>query len=144
MTEYGQVRRLLATYALTLDAADIDGCLRLFEVDGEFLVYGKTLKGRDRIRRLFETAPQGMHLIGAMHIAVNGDQAIARSQVLFVDSSPLLLRPALYDDELTKLADRWLFRRRRCQFITATGAGRPPGGESRQIGRSQRFGSRGA
>jgi uncharacterized protein (TIGR02246 family) len=120
------IRDLLATYALTLDADDIDGCLELFADDGEFQVYGKTLS-RDRIRKMFIRAPRGMHLTGATQINVDGPTATARSQVLFVDSSTHQMRPALYDDELViDAAGQWRFRSRRCQFITGSGLSDSP------------------
>ena len=34
--------------------------------------------------------------------------------------------PALFDDELSRDATRWRFRRRRCRFITSAGLGDRP------------------
>jgi len=127
--EQDAIRELLAEYALALDADDVDGCVQLFTEDGEFVVYGKTLTGRDKIGRMFTRAPSGLHLIGATHIDVRGSVAAVRSQVLFVDASTHEMRPALYDDELTKTTGRWQFRRRRCQFITGGGLSDTPGQE---------------
>ena len=126
MTAENEVRDLLAAYALALDADDIDGCLALFTEDGEFCVYGKTWSGHERIRKMLRLAPRGLHLTGAAVVAVHGDTASARSQVLFVDSTTHGLRPALYDDELAIAGGRWRFRRRRCQFITPTGLSDTP------------------
>lgn len=121
MTDHDAIRDLLAGYALTLDADDIDGCLALFAEDGEFLVYGKALAGIERIRTMLTRAPRGMHLTGAAVIDARPGGAVVRSQVLFVDSANHQLRPALYDDDLVERDGRWLFRRRRCRFITADG-----------------------
>jgi uncharacterized protein (TIGR02246 family) len=125
MTDHGndqtEIRDLLATYALTLDVDDVDRCLSLFTDDAEFVVFGKTLSGHDRIRKMLTRAPRGMHLTGATFAEINGHAASVRSQVLFVDSSTHELRPALYDDYVIKAAGRWRFQRRRCQFITANG-----------------------
>jgi hypothetical protein len=120
INEPAAIRELLATYALTLDVNDLDGCLELFTDDGEFEVYGKTLS-RERIHKMFSRAPHGMHLTGAVLIDVSGADATVRSQVLFVDSRTHEMRPAIYDDVLVNVAGRWRFRRRRCQFITASG-----------------------
>ena len=117
---------LLAAYALTLDADDIDACLGLFSADGEFVVFGKTLSGPDGIRRMLTRAPRGLHLTGATLIDIGDRTATARTQVLFMDTSTGDLRPALYDDELVKLDGRWRFRRRRCRFITADGLADSP------------------
>lgn len=120
MCDEKKIRELLATYALTLDVDDFDGCLKLFTDDGEFMVYGRTWAG-ERIREMFTRAPRGMHLCGATLVDLHGETATARSQMLFIDSATHELRPALYDDDLVRFQGRWRFRRRRCQFITAEG-----------------------
>jgi uncharacterized protein (TIGR02246 family) len=120
------IRDLLACYALALDTDDIDRCLDLFTVDGEFVVFGREFSGRDEIRAMLESAPRGLHLTGVSSIDVSGDTATARSQVLLVEAGTMHLRPALFDDELSRDGRRWRFRRRRCRFITGEGlADRP-------------------
>lgn len=121
-----EIRQLLADYALTLDAGDADKCVRLFTADAEFRVYGRTFAGHEGISRMFRDAPHGLHLTGAARIDLRGDSATARSQVLFVRAGDLELRPALYDDELFRDGDRWLFRRRRCRFVTSHGLSDSP------------------
>ncbi|WP_201359433.1 nuclear transport factor 2 family protein [Mycobacterium paraintracellulare] len=120
------IRDLIAGYALALDAGDVDGCVRLFASDGEFLVYGKTFAGHDGIAGMFRAAARGLHLTGVSRITVDGDRASARSQVLFVRCGDLQLRPALYDDELTRVDGQWRFARRRCRFITSGGLAESP------------------
>jgi uncharacterized protein (TIGR02246 family) len=120
------IRELIAGYALALDAGDIDGCLQLFADDAEFLVYGRSFAGRDGIGKMFRDAPRGLHLTGVSRIDVRDDTASARSQVLFVRAGGLQLRPALYDDELTRVDGHWRFRRRRCRFITSAGLADSP------------------
>ena len=120
------IRDLLASYALTLDADDIEACLDLFTDDGEFAVYGQALVGRERIGKMFTRAPNGMHLTGATRIDVRGQTATVRSQVLFVRASTHDMRPALYDDELVNIDGQWRFRSRRCQFITGSGLSDSP------------------
>lgn len=120
------IRDLIAGYALALDAGDVDGCVRLFASDGEFLVYGRTFAGHDGIAGMFRAAARGLHLTGVSRITVDGDRASARSQVLFVRCGDLQLRPALYDDELTRVDGQWRFARRRCRFITSGGLAESP------------------
>ncbi|OCB17751.1 hypothetical protein A5674_11335 [Mycobacterium malmoense] len=120
------IRELVAGYALALDAGDIDQCLGLFTPDAEFKVYGRTFAGHDGIGKMFRDAPRGLHLTGVSRIDVRGDTATARSQVLFVRSGYLHLRPALYDDELVRTDTQWRFRRRRCQFVTSSGLSDSP------------------
>jgi SnoaL-like domain len=120
------IRELIAGYALTLDAGDIDECVQLFTCDGEFLVYGRSFARHDGIAEMFRAAPHGLHLTGVSHIDVDGDAATARSQVLFVRAGDFVLRPALYDDELVRIDGRWRFQRRRCRFITSAGLADSP------------------
>lgn len=127
--DHAAIRELLARYALTLDAGDIDGCVQLFTADGEFLVYGRTFAGHDGIGAMFRAAPRGLHLTGVSQIDLGDHTATTRSQVLFVRAADHRLRPALYDDELVRQVagdGRWRFWRRRCRFITADGLSDSP------------------
>ncbi|WAC91344.1 nuclear transport factor 2 family protein [Mycobacterium sp. Aquia_213] len=123
------IRELIAGYALTLDAGDIDACAQLFTTDGEFLVYGRTFAGHQEIAKMFRDAPRGLHLTGVSRIDIGPDDpdtATARSQVLFVRAGDLHLRPALYDDQLVRRDRQWRFQQRRCQFITGHGLSDSP------------------
>ncbi|HWS93669.1 MAG TPA: nuclear transport factor 2 family protein, partial [Mycobacterium sp.] len=130
MTDHeAAIRELIANYALALDAGDIDGCVKLFVEDSEFLVYGRSFVGHADIGKMFGDAPRGLHLTGVSRIAVRDDTATARSQVLFVRAGDLHLRPALYDDELVRDptdSGHWRFRRRRCRFVTSAGLADSP------------------
>ncbi len=119
--DHARIRALLAGYALALDVGDVDECVQLFAPDGEFLVYGKTFAGHDGIAGMFHAAARGLHLNGSARIEVEGERATARSQVLFVRAGDLQLRPAIYDDELTRIGGHWRFARRRCRFVTSAG-----------------------
>jgi uncharacterized protein (TIGR02246 family) len=132
-TDDAEIRELIAGYALALDAGDIDECVGLFAPDAEFLVYGRVFAGRDGIGEMFRAAPRGLHLTGVSRIEVGGSgdgaterTARARTQVLFVRAVDFNQRLALYDDELTRPNGRWLFGRRRCQFVTSTGLSDSP------------------
>lgn len=120
------IRELLADYALALDVGDVDDCVQLFAPDGEFLVYGKTFAGHDAIAGMFRAAARGLHLNGSARIEVVGEWATARSQVLFVRAGDLQLRPAIYDDELTRTTGQWRFAQRRCRFVTSAGLANSP------------------
>ncbi|RAU99077.1 nuclear transport factor 2 family protein [Mycobacterium colombiense] len=124
--DHAAIRELLAGYALALDAGDVEECVQLFASDGEFLVYGRTFAGRADIAGMFHEAARGLHLTGSARIEVDGQRATARSQVLFVRAGDLQLRPALYDDELTRIDGRWRFARRRCRFVTSAGLANSP------------------
>jgi uncharacterized protein (TIGR02246 family) len=121
-----EIDDLIARYALALDADDIDGCVGLFTPDCEYLVFGKTLVGPDKVRRMFTRAPRGMHLTGVSTVRIDGDTATGRTQVLFVEAGTHTMRPALYDDDFVKVDGRWRFKRRRCQFLTVDGLSDSP------------------
>jgi uncharacterized protein (TIGR02246 family) len=125
MSDEKEIRDLIAAYALALDVGDFEACLNLFADDGEFMVYGKALSG-EQIREMFTRAPRGQHLCGATLVDLHGDEATARTQVLFINSSTHELRSALYDDELVRNQGHWRFRRRKCQFLTAEGLSDSP------------------
>jgi uncharacterized protein (TIGR02246 family) len=120
------IRDLIACYALALDTDDIDRCVDLFTDDGAFVVFGREFNGHDQIRAMFESAPRGLHLTGVSSVEVSGDAATARSQVLLVEAGTQHLRPALFDDELSRDGRQWRFRRRRCRFVTSGGLGDRP------------------
>jgi uncharacterized protein (TIGR02246 family) len=123
------IRELIADYALALDEGDVDGCVKLFTVDAQFLVYGRSFTGHEGIGQMFRDAPRGLHLTGVSRIDVRGNTATALSQVLFVRAGSLQLRPALYDDELARSVTeggQWRFQRRRCRFITSHGLSDSP------------------
>ena len=124
--DQARIRELLAGYALALDVGDVDECVQLFAPDGEFLVYGRTFAGHDGIAGMFHAAARGLHLNGSARIEVEGECATARSQVLFVRAGDLQLRPAIYDDELTRIGGQWRFARRRCRFVTRAGLADSP------------------
>jgi uncharacterized protein (TIGR02246 family) len=126
MSAVDAIRELLAAYALALDADDIAECVKLFTEDAEFEVYGRTFAGQDGIGTMFRDAPNGLHLIGAAGIDVREDTASVRSQMLFVDAGTQRTRSALYDDDLVRREGQWLFRRRRCRFITSGGLSARP------------------
>jgi uncharacterized protein (TIGR02246 family) len=126
MTKDAAIRDLLARYALALDTDDLDGCLQLFTENAEFHVMGRVFTGRDGIRKMLQSAPRGLHLTGMTRIDVDGNTATARSQVLFVDAATHQLRPALFDDELSRDSEQWRLRCRRCRFITSSGLGEYP------------------
>jgi uncharacterized protein (TIGR02246 family) len=121
MSDADAIRNLLADYALALDADDIGECLRLFTQDAEFEVYGRQFAGRDGIATMFREAPKGLHLTGASRVDIRDDTATVRSQMLFVGAGTQQLRSALYDDDLVRRDGQWLFRGRRCRFITGAG-----------------------
>ena len=127
--DYTAIANLLAEYCLALDHDEVDRCVGLFTDDGAFEVYGRSFEGRDRIRKMMESAPSGLHLGGPPWVeTVEGDRARTRQNLLFVDRTSGEFRRTLYTDELHRSPDGWRIRRRRCQFITVEGVRDRPDG----------------
>jgi ketosteroid isomerase-like protein len=120
--DYAAIANLLAQYCLALDHDEVDRCVELFTDDGSFQVYGRSFDGRDRIRRMMQSAPGGLHLGGPPLVElVDGDRAFTKQNLLFIDRGGAEFRRTLYTDELLRTSEGWRIRKRRCQFITAEG-----------------------
>ncbi len=120
--DYTAIANLLAEYCLALDHDEVDRCVDLFTEDGSFEVYGRSFDGRDRIRKMMLSAPAGLHLGGPPLVElVDGDRAVTKQNLLFIDRTGGEFRRTLYSDELRRTDDGWRIQKRRCQFITADG-----------------------
>ena len=115
------IDNLLATYVLSLDVDDIDTAVKLFVENGEVRTYGRALTGRDRLRRMFEDAPRGLHLAGRSLITPSPGGATVRQQLVFFPADRSAHRLVIYDDHVVHVGDRWLFRSRQCRFMTEQG-----------------------
>ena len=112
---------LLASYCLRMDRRDAQGWAELFTPDGQFFAFGRSFDGHERLRRLAEESPLGVHLGGQPVIEVAGDDATAEQGFVFVYADDHHLRIGFYDDELVRTDAGWRFRTRRCTFQTADG-----------------------
>jgi len=116
-----QIDDLLTAYAIALDVDDIDECVQLFTPGGGFEVYGRRFEGWDGLRKMMTAAPRGMHFAGRAQIAVDGDRATVRSQLIFIEAAMSETRLAIYDDVVVKVDEQWRFETRRCRFLTPEG-----------------------
>ena len=120
--DYVAIANLLAQYCLALDHDEVDRCVDLFTEDGSFEVYGRSFNGRERIRKMMLSAPGGLHLGGPPLVElVDGDRAVTKQNLLFIDRAGGEFRRTLYDDELRRTSEGWRIKKRRCRFITAEG-----------------------
>jgi len=128
---------LIARYASTLDAGDLDGYANNFAPDG---VLFEQHRGREQIRAyvamLFQNGRAGplpngdvayRHFVGSPTIDGAGDRASVHSYLLWVNmgSEPPVSSAAEYLDDCVKLDGRWYFANRRLRRL----AGRFPGSE---------------
>lgn len=115
------IDRLLAAYVLTLDVDDFDAAVSLFTAEGEFRTYGRSFVGRERIRRMFEAAPRGLHLAGRSLVTPAREGAAVRQQLVFFPADRSPHRLAIYDDIVVLADGQWLFQSRECRFMTERG-----------------------
>jgi uncharacterized protein (TIGR02246 family) len=128
-SDMAEIVNLFARYCLTLDHHDIEGWVSLFTSDATYVVYGRSFDGHDGLRAMMEAAPRGLHLGGPPEIELQGDRAVTRQDLLFVQADTQELRLAVYTDDLVRTAnDGWRIASRRCQFMGRDGvlADRPP------------------
>lgn len=118
------VINLIASYAVYLDTADLDGYVANFAPDGVIEHSNGRCQGRAEIRawvagilgdrRAGDSSPF-RHVLGLPHIEGDSERCRARTYVLIPREQegrltlPMLL---VYVDECVKLGGRWLFAKR--------------------------------
>ena len=112
---------LLARYCSTMDRRDADGWAELFTDDGQFFAFGRSFDGHDRLRKLAAESPLGVHIGSEPVFALDGDEAAAQQNFVFVYADDHHMRIGFYDDVLVRTPDGWRFRTRRCTFLSADG-----------------------
>ncbi|TML64397.1 MAG: hypothetical protein E6G14_17325, partial [Actinobacteria bacterium] len=73
--DLNDINRLLAEYYVNFDRGEHEAWADLFAPDGEFLAFGRSFSGHDRLTRLAQSAPTGVHVAGAPLIEVDGEHA---------------------------------------------------------------------
>jgi hypothetical protein len=124
--DFVAICRLLADYCLLLELGDLDAWGELFEPEAELSVYGKTWRGRERIKELISGAPAGIHLGGLPIVDVDGDTARGIQNYIFIDPAIPETRIGWYHDQLARSGGSWRFRSRAITFLTATGISEKP------------------
>jgi hypothetical protein len=118
--DHREIEDLLAAYVLALDVHDVDTAVDLFTEDGEFRTHDRVFAGL-RLRRMFESAPKGLHLAGRSLISPAGSGATVCSQLLFLPADRGPHRMAVYRDDVVRVGGRWRFRSRECWFLDTEG-----------------------
>lgn len=119
MVDELSIRRVLAAYCQLVDDGRFDELVALFTVHGGFSLGHLAITGRDEMRAWFEANQppelRGKHLTTNALIDVDGDDAVARSDFVFLSFADRQLRPVLtgrYRDELRRVDGQWLLHRR--------------------------------
>jgi hypothetical protein len=131
-------QRLVHSYANWIDAYEYDRFMGLWADDGEWVIYGKSSRGRAAIRAALDARPDSSvvrHLVTNVVIDVNGpDRAAGRCYAvayradgyLGVRPAPLTLPRFLVDyrDAFVRHDERgWLFSRREITSVLEPVAG---------------------
>jgi hypothetical protein len=115
------ITTLLAAYCIRMDRRDAEGWADLFTDDGQFFAFGRSFDARDGLVKLARSSPGGVHLVGPPLVEVDGEQATAQQNFIFVEQVEHEMRIGFYDDVLVRTAAGWRFRTRRCTFQSAEG-----------------------
>ena len=112
-----QIHNLLADYGQTLDEGRWDDHFAVWAEDCEFVVFGRSFRGRKTIDEFMRGAVRGKHLTAAPHLEFDGDRARSVSDYVFFRSSDLELYTAgIYRDDLVRTDERWKIARREVEI----------------------------
>jgi SnoaL-like domain len=128
-TDFEEIKQLHARYGHTLDFGDTDGFVECFAADGCFDGADQSYQGPEELRHLAaQVAEMEGHFRHSIVVSsmIDGDGNSARSlsyECLTRDFGPpagkgqatrsALIASGMYNDDLVKLADRWVYARRR-------------------------------
>ena len=114
----GAILDLASRYCHTFDLGDPDGWAKCFPKEGLFEAPGRTLKGREELRKMAESAqfPAPIRHLPSV-FSINGDANSATMLCYFtvirLDSPPATFAVGRYEDELKKIDGQWKFAARR-------------------------------
>ncbi|HLG92637.1 MAG TPA: nuclear transport factor 2 family protein [Acidimicrobiales bacterium] len=124
MSDHDAIRNTLARYCQLCDDGWFDEWAKLYTEDATFHVMGKVYRGRDEIKGFIQAGqpPQmrGKHVATNSVIVVEGDQATARTDYLFVGRAGegfAITNVGRYHDKLVRRGSEWLFSERRIVFL---------------------------
>lgn len=105
------IHKVLAEYCLRLEVEGFGHWLELFTKDTVYVVYGKTLEGRDAMAEMLSKAPHGLHMGGPSRIEVNGDEAATIQSYLFLPEEGAKWNMGWYYRTLVRSGESWLISR---------------------------------
>jgi hypothetical protein len=114
------IQDLLARYGLYLDDEDMVSWRALWASDAEMHAFRRVWKGPEEIATHISQSDPGLHMAGVPSVKVDGDQATAVQNFIFVEKDGHGLRLGHYVDELRRVDDEWLFAVRRIVFMRST------------------------
>ena len=120
MSDEEDIRTTLAQYAHFCDDGRFDEWADLYTEDATFSVMGQTYKGREAVKGfIIKGQPperRGKHICANSVIEVEGDEAWAVTDYVFMDKQKTITSAGRYHDRLVRNRDRWRFADRRIVF----------------------------
>src|SRR4051794_38349550 len=114
-----EVRRLISTYALSMDSRDIETCSGLFFDDAVLAVNGEEQVGGAAIRTWMDAlaaSPPGRHMTANTVVDAVGERATATSDLAFLRPADAggwqVMVSGRYRDVVERRDGRWGFQRR--------------------------------
>jgi uncharacterized protein (TIGR02246 family) len=121
MTDEEAIRRTIAQYAHFCDDGRFDEWADLYTEDARFAVLGETHQGREAIKAwIMQAQPpaqRGKHICTNTVMDIDGDQARAWTDYIFVNQTNAIASVGRYHDQFVRHADRWRFTERRIVFM---------------------------
>jgi 3-phenylpropionate/cinnamic acid dioxygenase small subunit len=121
MTDEEGIRRTIAQYAHFCDDGRFEDWADLYTEDARFSVLGQTHEGRETIKNWIANAQppeqRGKHVCFSSVIDVDGDQARAWTDYIFVSQAKTITSVGRYHDRFVRQTDRWRFTERRIVFM---------------------------
>lgn len=116
MTDEASISALLRTYLACSDECRFEDWAQLFTPDGRFVAFGRSVTGRDALRRFIAGAAQGVHRATGEEIELRGERATARSLFRFEARDPRFHSRGRYLDRLRREDGVWRFEERAVEF----------------------------
>lgn len=116
------IRRTLARYCQRCDDGDFVAFAELFEPEATFSVLGNTHEGREAIRAFIESVQppesRGKHVIAQSDIDVDGTEASAVTDYIFVSKAKEITSTGRYHDRFRRGDDgEWRFVSREIRLL---------------------------
>jgi uncharacterized protein (TIGR02246 family) len=122
------IRELFGAYSDATFQRDMDAWLSCYADDGVWLMMGKEVKGKEALsiqwKKLWSTIERMAFFTEIGAIKVDGDRAQVRSycrEIMQYKDGTSLKVIGMYQDELVRSGDAWLFARRDYQLLSNEG-----------------------
>jgi uncharacterized protein (TIGR02246 family) len=118
LEEERAIERLILDYAAANDAGDWEAVAGAFTEDGRMsrpVAPDDFTQGREAILAAFKARPprKTRHIIANMRVDVEGDSAIAESQIMLFTSPDMAPLVGSFHDKLIRTSEGWRFTERR-------------------------------